>query len=108
MGANGGGVHGRHGMDTSPAGSYLNAAGTLAPPNTARTGLLLGDLTSATHSYNASSWGWTVGAQVGCNRQLGSLVLGVEADFNWARQETSVNAFYPAFASVSTGGFTIS
>jgi outer membrane immunogenic protein len=108
IGGNAGWVGGRTNHNTAPGGNYLNAAGVLAPPNAAGTGLLTGDFVAAQHSYSSTNSGWEAGAQIGCNRQFGSFVLGAEADFNWSGLRTSVNAFYPPFASVSTGGFTIS
>jgi outer membrane immunogenic protein len=107
IGANGGWVHQRTGFDTSPSGSYLNAAGVLSPPNAAGTGLLPGDLAAAQHSYRANGDGATAGGQVGCNMQFGSLLLGVEGDLNWANARTSVNAAFAPFPSANPA-FTIS
>jgi outer membrane immunogenic protein len=107
IGANGGWVHQRSGFDTSPSGSYLNTAGFAAPPNAAGTGLLPGDLASAQHSYRANGDGGTVGGQIGCNMQFGSLLLGVEGDLNWANATSSVNATFAPFPSANPA-FTIS
>src|SRR4051794_16842628 len=90
IGANGGWVGQRVGYDTSPAGAYTTAAGFLAPPNAAGTGLLAGDFATAQHSYRADGNGGTFGGQIGCNMQFGGLVLGVEGDLNWANATTSV------------------
>jgi len=107
IGANGGWVGQRVGYDTSPAGAYTNAAGFLAPPNAAATGLLAGDFATAQHSYRADGNGGTIGGQIGCNMQFGSLVLGVEGDLNWANATSSVNAAFAPFPSANPA-FTIS
>jgi outer membrane immunogenic protein len=107
VGANAGWVGGRTQINTSPSGSYLNAAGVLAPPNAAGTGLLVGDFTSAQHSYTPNGSGGEVGGQVGCNLQFGSIVLGAEGDINWSSLTTSVNAAFAPFASANPA-FTIS
>jgi outer membrane immunogenic protein len=107
VGANAGWIQGRSTIDTSPSGSYLTTAGVLAPPNPAGTGLLLGDFTSAQHSYSQNGSGAEVGAQVGCNVQFSSIVLGVEGDINWSSLKTSVNATFAPFPSANPA-FTIS
>jgi len=107
VGANAGWIGGRTSFNTAPSGAYLNTAGALAPPNAAGTGLLAGDFASALHSYGSTNSGAEVGGQVGCNRQWGSFVAGVEADFNWSSLRNSISAAYGAFPSANPA-FTIS
>jgi outer membrane immunogenic protein len=45
--------------------------------------------------------------QTGCNKQIGSIVFGVEGDFNFSNLNSKVNATYLPTAS-SSAGFTIS
>jgi outer membrane immunogenic protein len=107
VGGNAGWVGARTTHNTGPGGLYRTAAGVLAPPNAAGTGLLDGDFASASHSYDTRRSGWEAGAQVGCNRQWGTLVAGVEADFNWAGARSDVSATYLPFPSANPL-FTIS
>jgi len=107
IGANGGWMGQRTSYTSAPAGSYLNAAGALAPPNPAGTGLLAGDFTSALHAYDVRQSGATAGGQIGCNYQFGTFLVGAEADLNWAGVKTDVNAAFAAFPSANPA-FTIS
>jgi outer membrane immunogenic protein len=107
IGANGGWVGQRAVNETRPGGNYLTAAGVLAPPNVAGTGLLLGDFQTAIHSYDTRRSGWEAGAQVGCNHQVGMFVLGVEADWNWSDVRNTASATYLPFPSANPL-FTIS
>jgi outer membrane immunogenic protein len=107
VGANAGWIGGKTSYDTAPSGAYLNPAGVLAPPNAAGTGLLAGDFTSAQHSYGPRNSGAEVGGQIGCNRQWGSYVLGVEADLNWSSLRNTIDASFAAFPSANPA-FTIS
>jgi outer membrane immunogenic protein len=107
VGGNAGWVGGRTTHDTAPGGSYRNAAGVLAPPNAAGTGLLAGDFATALHSYDSRRSGWEAGGQVGCNHQWGMFVVGIEADFNWADVRNSASATYLPFPSANPA-FTIS
>jgi outer membrane immunogenic protein len=107
IGANAGWVGGRTAHNTAPSGAYLSAAGALAPPNAAGTGLLAGDFTSAIHSYETRDSGGTVGGQVGCNYQVSTFLIGLEGDFNWSSLRSNVNAAYTAFPSANPL-FTIS
>jgi outer membrane immunogenic protein len=106
-GINGGWIRSRTSYDTRPSGSYLTTASVLAPPNAGGTGLLLGDFTSAVHSYAASDSGATVGGQVGCNKQYTWFLIGLEADINWSSADASVTAAYAPFPSANPA-FTIS
>lgn len=46
-------------------------------------------------SYQSRSSGFTGGVQIGCNRQYGKLVLGVEADLNFSTLDEIIFANYP-------------
>ena len=76
--------------------------------------MLAGDFQTAIHSYDTRRSGWEAGAQVGCNRQFGGFVVGIEADLNWADVRNSVTATYLPFPSanplftISTSNETVS
>jgi outer membrane immunogenic protein len=107
IGANGGWIGQKTNYTTNPSGSYLTTAGGLAPPNAAGTGLLLGDFTAVVHSYDVRQSGATAGGQVGCNYQIGSFLIGAEADLNWSSVKNTVNATFAAFPSANPA-FTVS
>jgi len=107
VGANAGWIGGRTSFNHSAIRRISEHGGALAPPNAAGTGLLAGDFASALHSYGSTNSGAEVGGQVGCNRQWGSFVAGVEADFNWSSLRNSISAAYGAFPSANPA-FTIS
>jgi outer membrane immunogenic protein len=94
IGANGGWIESREKYRLAPGGNYSNAAGGLAPPNAAGTGLLAGDRATASHAYLGEDSGGTFGGQVGCNRQVGAWVFGGEADLNWSDISNSVRVAY--------------
>lgn len=48
------------------------------------------------HSFASHATGFTGGGQIGCNKQIGILVLGVEADFDHTGQLGSTASFGPA------------
>jgi outer membrane immunogenic protein len=110
-GVNAGWIGGRTFADLQPTGAYLNPAGGAAPPNAGGTGALPGDRLLVSNSYSTGSGSsnnssWEGGVQVGCNQQLGVVVWGFEADWQWSGLNRSFDAVYPAFGSVSPG-FTI-
>jgi outer membrane immunogenic protein len=107
VGANGGWVGSRDSYTLAPAGSYLTSPGANAPPNLQGTGDFPASIAALTHSYDSNDSGGLIGAQVGCNRQLGSVVLGVEADWQWTSLETSADASYSAYADPGNTAFTV-
>jgi outer membrane immunogenic protein len=61
---------------------------------------------AAPSSFSYTSTGGLAGAQIGCNRQFGTIVAGVEADLDWAHISGSQNintagvpGFVPGFFS---------
>jgi outer membrane immunogenic protein len=104
-GVNAGGLSARNHADLSPGGLYTTPPGAAAPPNISGTGNFAVDNAALSHSYSGTTSGWEAGVQVGCNRQLGVVVLGVEADWQWAGMKTSGDAAFPAFPNVGNPGF---
>jgi outer membrane immunogenic protein len=47
-----------------------------------------------TQRYEFDNSGLTIGGQLGCDRQWGNLVLGVEADLNWSSLESTISTTY--------------
>jgi outer membrane immunogenic protein len=92
--------------DLSPSGSYLNAPGPFAPPNLLGGGDFPADIAALSHSYAMTPSGLEGGAQVGCNAQWGSAVLGVEGDWQWTNAATSADATYAAFPNAGVPAFT--
>jgi outer membrane immunogenic protein len=45
--------------------------------------------------------------QVGCNRQFGAAVLGIEADWQWTGLKTTADASYGAFQDLGAPAFTV-
>jgi outer membrane immunogenic protein len=82
IGANAGWV----GSDTSlhefPSGQSIGAINPL-----------LGQLVTTNYSLNGS--GGVAGGQLGCNRQFGNLVLGIEGDLDYSSLRESTTASYP-------------
>lgn len=105
-GVNGGWIGGRTWSDLRPAGNYVNLPGPLSPPNAAGTGDFFVDRLALTNSYATNDSSWEAGVQVGCQQQLGVVVFGVEADWQWSGLSRSFDAFYPAFANVGNPAFT--
>jgi outer membrane immunogenic protein len=106
VGINGGWIRSNDTYGLVPSGSYLNAPGGNAPPNAAGTGDQLSSLASLSHSYDSNESGGLVGGQIGCNYQSGSVVLGVEGDWQWTGLDTSVDASYAAFPNAGNPAFT--
>jgi outer membrane immunogenic protein len=90
-----------------PTGTYLNPAGFFAPPNAEGTGALLGDQQAVTDRGGTSASGFAGGGQLGCNKQVDNLVLGIEGDFNGAAASSTATASFGAVPS-SNPLFTVS
>ena len=91
----------------SPSGNYLTAPGAAAPPNAAGTGDIASDIAALTNSYSPDGAGMLVGAQVGCNKQVGGFVFGGEADWQWTGLTSSaLGNNYAAFANIGNPAFT--
>jgi outer membrane immunogenic protein len=106
VGGNVGGTRMRTSADLSPGGLYTSPTGVLAPPNINGTGNFATDNATFPHSYLTTNSGWEGGGQVGCNYQLGVVVLGAEGDWQWTNAKTSLDAAYAAFPNVGNPGFT--
>ena len=107
VGGNAGWVGTDNRYNTAPSGSYLNAPGAAAPPNLAGTGDFAVNIPLLTHSYTGHSSGGLIGAQIGCNKQAGQFVFGVEADWAWSSAKNTVDAAYAAFPDAGRPTFTI-
>lgn len=110
-GVNAGWIGGRTWADLRPTGAYTNLPGAAAPPNAAGTGDFFASRLALSNSYsNGNDWGngssWEGGVQVGCNQQLGAVVWGIEADWQWSGQSRSFDAVYPAFPNPGNPAFT--
>jgi outer membrane immunogenic protein len=106
VGVNVGGARAHNIADLSPSGSYLNAPGSLPPPNAAGTGDFAADIAALSHSYDMTNTGWEAGGQLGCNAQWGMAVLGLEGDWQWSNVGTSADASFAAFPNVGSPSFT--
>jgi outer membrane immunogenic protein len=107
VGAGGGWIgSGRVAFDLSPSGNYLNPPGDRAPPNIAGTGNFVADNAALSHSYASHPSNGEAGVQVGCNQQVGLVVLGAEADWQWSGLRTDVTASYGASANLGHAGLT--
>ena len=106
VGGNAGWIGGNNRYSLAPSGSYLSAPGALAPPNAGNTGDFSVDIAALSNNYSSHPSGGLVGAQVGCNQQAGPVVLGVEADWQWTSERSSVVAGYAAFANLGNPAFT--
>jgi outer membrane immunogenic protein len=106
IGVNGGWVASRNRYDLSPSGSYLNAPGAAAPPNAAGTGDFPASIAALSHLYDSHDSGGLVGAQVGCNYQMGQFVFGVEGDWQWTSLSDSISTAFAAFANPGNPAFT--
>src|SRR5215467_535828 len=100
VGANAGGTRAHNTASLSPGGSYLNAPGTLPPPNLAGSGDFRVDIAALSHSYDMTNSGWEAGGQVGCNAQWGLAVVGVEGDWQWSNTSTAADASFAAFRNI--------
>ncbi len=107
VGGNAGWLGGDETFNTTPDGGYRNPAGAVAPPNAAGTGLIATDPPFLSHGYATRPNGALAGIQVGCNQQAGRFVIGVEGDWQWTSEKSSINALYPAFADPGAPAFTI-
>jgi outer membrane immunogenic protein len=105
-GINGGWVGERTWADLNPTGAYLNAVGPTAAPNTAGSGLLPADQVVITHTNQEDRSSFEVGVQAGCQQQIGAVVFGFEADWQWSGIDRSFDAAFPAFKSANPA-FTI-
>jgi outer membrane immunogenic protein len=92
--------------DLSPGGLYRTPTGAAAPPNIAGTGDFAADIAALSNSYSTTNSGWEAGVQIGCNRQWGAVVLGLEADWQWTGAKTSSDAAFAAFPNVGNMSFT--
>jgi outer membrane immunogenic protein len=106
VGGNAGWIGGENRSSLAPSGSYLTAPGAAAPPNAAGTGDFPEDIAALRHTYDTHSSGGLIGGQIGCNRQNGRFVFGVEADWQWTSQRGTVDAAYASFANLGNPGFT--
>jgi outer membrane immunogenic protein len=85
IGGNVGGIKNDSTLSNDPSGQYL-VANTQAQRD------------RASHSYSFDGSGFTGGVQYGCNRQYGSLVIGLDSDFNWTGLDNTTTATYPPIA----------
>jgi outer membrane immunogenic protein len=106
-GVNGGWIGSRNRYALSPAGNYVNAPGGTAPPNAAGSGDFPATIASLAHGYSSDDSSGLAGVQIGCNRQYGSVVLGVEADWQWTGLKTTADAGYAAYADLGNPAFTV-
>jgi outer membrane immunogenic protein len=97
---------GRIAFDLGPSGNYLNPPGGAAPPNAAGTGNFADDNAKLSHSYASSPSSGEAGVQVGCNKQVGWVVFGAEADWQWSGLGTDVAASYGASANLGSMGLS--
>jgi outer membrane immunogenic protein len=93
VGGNVGGIKNDSRLTSSPSGDYLPI---LTPAQ------LAGD----TYTYDATGTAVTAGANWGCNRQYGSIVLGLDSDFNWTGINESINANHPLNVPVGLQTYT--
>jgi outer membrane immunogenic protein len=107
LGANAGVDQGRHYTNLSPSGLYLTPPGGFAPPNANGTGDFPADLSALSTQYSSTNYGLEGGLQVGCNRQVGVLVFGVEADGQWSGERSTLDAAFAAFPDVGNPFFTV-
>ena len=106
IGGNAGWISSDNLYSLAPSGSYLNPTGRAAPPNAAGSGDFGINVAALSHAYTSHPSGGLVGGQVGCNQQNGRFVFGVEADWQWTGQRTTVDAAYAAFPNLGNPGFT--
>jgi outer membrane immunogenic protein len=106
VGANAGWIGNRDHYTLAPSGSYLTPPGGAAPPNAAGTGDFASNIAALTNSYSIDGSGGLIGGQIGCNKQAGQYVFGLEADGQWTSLKSSVNAGYAAFPDVGSPAFT--
>jgi outer membrane immunogenic protein len=59
------------------------------------------------HSYESNNSSFEGGVQVGCNNQLGDLVLGLEADWQGSRLSNTVDASFAPFPDPGSPAFTV-
>jgi outer membrane immunogenic protein len=107
IGGNVGWAGDRPTADLNPTGTYLTAAGALAPPNAAGTGALPGDLAAVTNSLSTTGSGVDGGVEVGCNKQFGQWVVGVEGDFDGTSLRDTLSAAFGPVISANPA-FTVS
>jgi outer membrane immunogenic protein len=107
VGGNVGWAGDRPSTTLSPTGTYLTAAGAAAPPNAAGTGALPGDLAAVTDSLSTTGSGIAGGVEVGCNKQLGQWVFGVEGDFDGTSLRDTMSAAFGPVVSANPA-FTVS
>jgi outer membrane immunogenic protein len=106
FGGNGGWIGGGSEFALTPAGNYLVAPGGSPPPNINGTGDFTLSLAALSHSYKSNNSSFEGGVQVGCNNQLGSFVLGFEADWQKSSLSNTVDAFFAAFPNPGNPTFT--
>jgi outer membrane immunogenic protein len=85
IGGNGGWIGSRDSDNLTMAGGFLASNNIYSIPAN-RAGL--------ENSYQPNSSGGTAGVQAGCDYQVSSVVLGVEADANWSGLHDSISAAY--------------
>jgi len=86
-GLNAGGIFSAEQYSLAMAGGFLLNNNLFSnPANNSQVG----------HSFASHASSFTGGGQVGCNRQIGILVFGFEADFDHAGQSSSTAHFGPA------------
>jgi outer membrane immunogenic protein len=106
FGGNGGWVGGASEFALGPAGTYLSPPGALAPPNINGTGDFAVNIAALSHSSKSDNSSFEGGVQVGCNNQLGTFVLGYEADWQWSSLSNSMDSSFAAFANPGNPAFT--
>lgn len=83
VGGNAGYIKNDSRLTASPSGDYLTA---FTPAGIA----------AGTYAYGFDDADFTGGVQIGCNRQYGSWVIGLDSDFNWTGISQSASATHPA------------
>jgi outer membrane immunogenic protein len=106
VGGNVGVDQGRHHADLSPSGLYRSPLGASPPPNAGGTGDFVADLNALSTRYSSTRSSFEGGVQVGCNHQLGVVVFGAEADWQWTGVRSTIDAAFAAFPNVGNPAFT--
>jgi outer membrane immunogenic protein len=106
LGGNGGWIGGKSNLKLAPSGLYVAPLSANPPPNVAGGGDFAVDAAALTQSYEPRNSSYEAGVQVGCNHQAGTLVYGLEADWQSTKLSNTVDAAFPAFPNVGNPAFT--